>query len=141
MSLLCGFCESYMEDGYKILGFLGHPSVLIMDPNETPVSIVICNKHFNLKDTTTNRSELGDQLIFSLVNGGSDEGNNLNGAFSLDQDDSLKKQGNFDSPRFLGGDALGRSLPRAIDSLRESASKFPPKLQEALILVSQRSQQ
>ena len=132
MSLYCGACDSDMRGGYVILGFLGHPKATVMEPVETPASILLCQRHFHPSDTVENLQQLKDQLVFSLVRGGAVEGGNYNGNFSLSQEDSLKKTGDFEHPLYVGGKAVKKRLPDVIDHLRECIKALPRELQESL---------
>ncbi len=134
MSLLCRECDDILEGPYQILCLLGHTRTGLVQPQESAVREVICDKHKLGARSTIPPSHLfpvepgTNALVFAVVPGIPFKGKNFNGAYSLSQDGQLRKSGYFPNTVYLASDDVGQMLPTLFRTVMDESSHWSEKL-------------
>ena len=130
MNLLCRECNEYLIGSYQILCLLGHTKTGLVRPEESQIRQLVCQRHdiqFDLEQSRPKEADL-DTLIFAVVPGISFAGGNFNGAYSMDQDEALKKSGNFDQAVYLTNEGIRITFPISLESLLVEFQSWPDEV-------------
>lgn len=125
MSLLCRECNAPLAGSYQIICLLTG----LVRPDESPLRQLVCQRHVIQPLDTVEQSRLqqegADALIFVVVPGTPSMVGNLSGAYLMDQDLNLKKNGDFDRAAYLTSAGFRTTFPRSFESLLTEAKDWP----------------
>lgn len=132
MSLLCRECDANLAGSYQILCLLGHTKTGLVRPEESQIRQLVCQRHviqpFDKVEQSRFQESDADALIFAVVPGTPSMGGNFNGAYAIDQDGTLKENGDFDQAAYLTSVGVRTTFPMSFESLLAEAKDWPDEV-------------